>query len=90
MLPNVIGDEGTRWWILMCTFGLVPVTLAPGLLGLLGSVYMTVAVGANACFVISSIQLAKQRTDQAARRMFHVSLAYLFAICFAMLIDLAV
>jgi len=90
MLPNVIGDEGTRRWILICTFGLVPVTLAPGLLGLLGSVYMTVAVGVNAWFVISSIQLAKQRTDEAARRMFHVSLAYLFAICFAMLIDLAI
>ena len=90
MLPNVIGDEGTRRWILICTFGLVPVTLAPGLLGLLGSVYMTVAVGVNAWFVISSIQLAKQRTDEAARRMFHVSLAYLFAICLAMLIDLAI
>ncbi len=90
MLPNVIGDEGTRRWILICTLGLVPVTLAPGLLGLLGSVYMTVAVGVNAWFVISSIQLAKQRTDEAARRMFHVSLAYLFAICFAMLIDLAI
>jgi protoheme IX farnesyltransferase len=90
MLPNVIGDEGTRRWILICTFGLVPVTLAPGLLGLLGTVYMTVAVGVNAWFVISSIQLAKQRTDEAARRMFHVSLAYLFAICFAMLIDLAI
>jgi len=90
MLPNVIGDEGTRRWILICTFGLVPVTLAPGLLGLLGSVYMTVAVGVNVWFVISSIQLAKQRTDEAARRMFHVSLAYLFAICFAMLIDLAI
>ncbi len=90
MLPNVIGDEGTRRWILICTFALVPVTLAPGLLGLLGSVYMTVAVGVNAWFVISSIQLAKQRTDEAAQRMFHVSLAYLFAICFAMLIDLAI
>ncbi len=90
MLPNVIGDEGTRRWILVCTFGLVPVTLAPGLLGLLGSVYMTVAVVVNIWFVISSIQLARQRTDEAARRMFHVSLAFLFSICFAMLIDLAV
>ena len=74
----------------MCTFGLVPVTMAPGLLGLLGSTYMIVAVGMNAWFVISSIQLAKQRTDEAARRMFHVSLVYLSSICFAMLIDLAI
>jgi protoheme IX farnesyltransferase len=90
MLPNVIGDEGTRRWILTCTLGLVPLTLAPGFLGLLGYVYMTVAVGVNAWFVISSIQLARQRTDEAARRMFQVSLAYLFSLCFAMLIDLAV
>ncbi len=90
MLPNVIGDEGTRRWIVMCTFGLVPVTLAPGLLGLLGSVYMIVAVGMNAWFVISSVQLAKQRTDEAARRMFRVSLVYLFSLCIAMLMDLTV
>ncbi len=90
MLPNVIGDEVTRRWVLVCTFGLVPVTLAPGLLGLLGSTYMIVAVGMNAWFVMSSIQLARQRTDDAARRMFHVSLVYLASICIAMLIDLAV
>ena len=90
MLPNVIGDEGTRRWILLCTFGLVPVTLAPGLLGLLGSVYITVAVCSNAWFVISSIQLAKQRTDEAARRLFRVSLAHLFSLYLAMLVDLMV
>ncbi len=90
MLPNVIGDEGPRRWMLLCTLGLVPVTLAPGLLGLFGPVYMTVAVGMNAWFVISSIQWARQRTDEAARRMFHVSLTYLFSLCLAMLIDLAV
>jgi protoheme IX farnesyltransferase len=90
MLPNVIGDERTRRWILACTLGLVPVTLAPGLLGPLGYVYMTVAVGMNAWFVISSIRLARHRTDQAAQRLFQVSLVYLFSLCFAMLIDLAV
>ncbi len=88
MLPNVIGDEGTRRWMLMCTLGLVPVTLAPGLLGLLGPVYMSVAVGMNAWFVTSSIQLARQRTDAAARRMIRVSLTYLYSLCLAMLIDL--
>jgi protoheme IX farnesyltransferase len=90
MLPNVIGDERTRRWVLLCTLGLVPVTLAPGLLGGLGPVYMTVAVGMNAWFVISSIQLLRQRTDQAARRMFHVSLVYLASLFLSMLVDLAV
>lgn len=90
MLPNVIGDEGTRRWIVICTLGLVPVTLAPGLLGLVGSVYIAVAVCSNAWFVISSIQLAKQRTDEAARRLFQVSLVYLLSLFVAMLVDLMV
>ena len=38
----------------------------------------------------SSIQLARQRTEEAARRMFHVSLPYLFSLCLAMLVDLLV
>jgi heme O synthase-like polyprenyltransferase len=51
---------------------------------------MAVAVGMNAWFVTSSIRLARRRTEQAAHRMFQVSLAYLFSLCLAMLIDLAV
>ena len=90
MLPSVLGDQPTRSWILWTTLALVPVTLAPVILGLFGGFYLAVAVAANAWFVASSIQLARQRTDQAARRMFHVSLSYLFSLCFAMLIDLAV
>ena len=88
MLPNVIGDEPTRRWMLWCTLGLVPVTLAPVFLGLLGHVYMAVAVGMNVWFAVSSLQVWRQRTDEAARRMFRVSLVYLFSLYLAMLIDL--
>ena len=90
MLPNVVGDEQTRRWMLLCTIGLVPVTLAPSFLGLLGSIYMAVAIGMNGWFVLSSIQVMRQRSDEAARKMFHVSLAYLFSLYLAMLIDLIV
>jgi protoheme IX farnesyltransferase len=90
MLPNVIGDEGTRRWMLICTVGLVPVTVAPGFLGLLGPIYMTVAVCMNVWFLSAAILLAHRRTDDAARHMFHVSLLYLFSLCLAMLIDLAI
>jgi protoheme IX farnesyltransferase len=88
MLPNVVGDEQTRRWMLICTLGLIPVTLAPGFLGLLGPIYMAVAIGMNAWFVMASVGVLRQRTDEAARRMFHVSLAYLFSLYLAMLIDL--
>jgi len=88
MLPSVIGDEPTRHWMLLCTLGLVPVTLAPVVVGLLGPIYMAVAIGMNAWFTLSSVQVWRQRTDEAARRMFRVSLVYLFSLYLAMLIDL--
>jgi protoheme IX farnesyltransferase len=88
MLPNVIGDEATRRRMLWYTLGLVPVTLAPVALGLLGNAYLAVALGANAWFVWSSVQVLRLRTDDAARRMFRVSLAYLFSLFAAMLVEL--
>ena len=88
MLPNVIGDEATRWRMLWYTLGLVPVTLAPVALGLLGNAYLAVALGANAWFIWSSVQVLRQRTDDAARRMFRVSLVYLFTLFAAMLAEL--
>jgi protoheme IX farnesyltransferase len=90
MLPSVIGDQPTRWRILWYAIGLVPVTLAPVWLGLLGNLYLAVALGMNAWFVWQAAQLLRLRTDDAARRMFRVSLAYLFSLFVAMLIELII
>ena len=84
MLPSVIGDQATRWRMLWYTLGLVPVTLAPVALGLLGEVYLAVALGMNAWFIASIIRLLQQRSDDAARGVFRVSLAYLFSLFLAM------
>jgi protoheme IX farnesyltransferase len=89
MLPNVIGDEPTRWRMLWYTLALVPVTLAPALLGLLGSIYLAAALLLDAWFVWHAIRVLRERSDAAARRMFHVSLVYLFALFLAMLVDRA-
>ena len=89
MLPNVIGDEPTRWRMLWYTLALVPVTLAPAALGLLGWVYLAAAVALDAWFVWHAIRVLLERTDAAARRMFGVSLVYLFALFLAMLVDRA-
>lgn len=90
MLPNVIGDEPTRWRMLWYTLALVPVTLAPVVpFGLLGLPYLVVAVLLDAWFVWHCVRVLRERTDAAARRMFHVSLAYLFALFLAMLVDRA-
>jgi protoheme IX farnesyltransferase len=88
MLPNVIGDQPTRWRMLWYTLGLVPVTLAPVALGLLGPVYQAVALGMNAWFVWAALRVLRERSDDAARSMFHVSLAYLFSLFLAMNVEL--
>ncbi len=88
MLPSVIGDQPTRWRMLWYTIGLVPVSLAPLFFGLLGPIYAVVAIAVNVWFVAAAIQLLRQRTDDAARRMFHVSLAYLFSLFLAMNVEL--
>jgi len=89
MLPSVMGDEPTRWRMLWYTLALVPVTLAPVLLGMLGAIYAVAAVALDAWFVWTGVRLLRERTAGAARRVFHVSLLYLFALFAAMLVDLA-
>ncbi len=89
MLPSVIGDHPTRWRMLWYTIGLVPVTLAPVALGLLGWVYGTVALAVNAWFLWAAVRVLREQDDASARAMFRVSLGYLFALFLAMLADLA-
>jgi heme o synthase len=86
--PSTIGDEATRWRMLWYTLGLVPVTLAPVALGLLGGIYLAVALGMNLWFVVSVVRLLRERSDEAARRTFRVSLAYLFSLFVAMNVEL--
>ncbi len=88
MLPNVMGDEPTRWRMLRYTVALVPVTLAPVPLGLLGSVYLAAAIVLDAWFVWHAVRVLRIRTRTAAQRMFQVSLIYLFALFAAMMVDL--
>jgi protoheme IX farnesyltransferase len=88
--PATIGDEATRRRMLWYTLGLVPVTLAPVALGLLGPIYFAVALGMNVWFLASVLRLRRERSDEAARRTFRVSLAYLFSLFVAMNVELLV
>jgi hypothetical protein len=45
------------------------------------------ALGLDAWFVWQIVRVLRERSDAAARRAFHVSLAYLFALFLAMLVD---
>jgi protoheme IX farnesyltransferase len=88
MSPNVIGDEPTRWRMLRYTLALVPITLAPVPLGLLGNLYLAVAIVLDVWFVWHAVRVIRIPTRSAAQRMFQVSLVYLFALFAAMLVDL--
>jgi protoheme IX farnesyltransferase len=90
MMPNVIGDHPTRWRMLWYTLALVPVTLAPLPLGLLGWVYLAAAIVLDAWFVWLAVAVLRERTEAAARRMFHASLVFLFGLVTAMLLDRAI
>ncbi len=90
MLPSVIGEEATRWRMLLYALALVPFTLAPALLGLLGPLYLACAIALDGWFLWHVVRVLRERTDAAARRTFHVSLLYLFALFLAMLVDRAI
>jgi len=90
MMPSVVGDQPTRWRMLFYSLALVPVTLAPVPLGLLGWIYLAAALPLDAWFVWLAVRVLRERTEAAARSMFHVSLLYLFALFLAMLLDRAI
>ncbi len=88
MLPSVIGDQPTRWRMLWYTIGLIPISLAPVALGLLGPIYGAVALVMGGWFVWVAVRVLRERNDDSAQAMFRVSLLYLFALFLAMLVDL--
>ena len=90
MPPEVIGDEATRRRVVAYTAGLLPVTLAPFFLGLVGPLYFAVACPMGLWFLYRSYRLFQERTDDAARDVFRVSLVFLGTVFMAMLLDLLV
>jgi protoheme IX farnesyltransferase len=88
MLPAVVGPETTRRRMVVYTVGLIVVTLLPGVLGLLGPLYLAAAVALGAWFLWSGVRLVRERTDAAARSVFRTSLVYLALLYAAMLVDL--
>ncbi|HEY8123738.1 MAG TPA: heme o synthase, partial [Myxococcota bacterium] len=88
MMPALVGDERTRRRMLWYTLGLLPVTILPAPLGLLGNLYLAAAIVLGAWFTWVCVRLIRERSDAAAQRVFRVSLAYLALLYLAMLADL--
>jgi protoheme IX farnesyltransferase len=88
MLPVVSGKRVTRWNIFAYTLALVPAGMVPAFIGLGGPLYLACAAGLGAWFVWQSVAVLRERdeaSEPAAKRLFGISLLYLFAL-FAALI----
>ena len=91
MLPVVAGEGETRRQILIYTALLVPVSLAPWLLGAAGSLYAATAALLGAAFLVNAWTVWCERDGTgAARRTFGFSILYLFLLFTALLVDKAV
>ncbi len=90
MMPNVVGDQGTRWRMLGYTLLLVPVSLLPSFLGHLSWLYGAAALGLGLWFTWWNIKVIRARLSSVDRGMFKASIAYLFLLYGAMLADLAI
>jgi protoheme IX farnesyltransferase len=88
MMPVVQGKTSTRRQILAYALAVAPVGLLPGAVGLAGPLYMAVAALFGGWLVWDAVAVWREtdaEKEPAARRLFVVSILYLFAL-FASLI----
>ena len=94
MMPVVAGETATRRQILAYTTLLVPVSIAPAFTVAGGPVYLTVALVANAAFLAGAFRVARRSAAEAGRdryraekKLFGVSIVYLFALFAGFIVD---
>jgi len=91
MLPVVAGEDETRKQIVIYAALLLPVGLAPTIVGLAGALYAVVAVGLGGIFLALALAIYRTRegraADHAARRLFAFSILYLFALFATLLFE---
>jgi protoheme IX farnesyltransferase len=90
MLPVVKGKDHTRLQILLYTLALVPLGLAPALVGAAGFLYLACAVSLGLWFLAAAIATFRERDaakEPEARRLFGVSLVYLAALFASLIIE---
>jgi len=90
MLPVVRGKRATRWQILLYTLVLVPLGLVPAAIGMAGPLYAAMALGFGGWFAVEAVAVLRE-TDEvhepAARRLFGISILYLFVLFAALIIE---
>jgi protoheme IX farnesyltransferase len=92
MLPVVSGKSETRRQIVIYTVLVVASGFAPVILGFAGLLYLAVNAGIGLWFLVQSLRVAAERDTQResqARKLFGVSIFYLFALFAALLVEAA-
>jgi protoheme IX farnesyltransferase len=87
MLPVVAGPRQTKQQMVLYTLLLWPATAAPWFLGVAGGLYAAGAVLLNGAFTGAAIQVWRDSSERSSRRMFALSLLYLFLIFSLLLVD---
>jgi protoheme IX farnesyltransferase len=92
MLPVVSGKSETRRQIVIYTVLVVALGFAPVLMGFAGALYLAANAGIGLWFLLQSLRVAGERDtgrEPQARRLFGVSILYLFALFAALLVEQA-
>ena len=88
MLPVVEPDgHSTARQIILCASLLIPVSLAPGLLGMSGKLYLLGALLLGTWYLYSGVRVASERSILRARGVLMVSVIYLPLLYGLMLLD---
>ncbi len=88
MLPVVEPDgKSTARQIVLCSILLLPVSLAPGYLGMSGRAYVFGALALGLVFLYAGVRIALDRTARRARQVLLASVVYLPLLYGLMLLD---
>jgi len=87
MLPVVAGERATKIQMLIYAVLLLPVSLAPTLLGVVGWLYGASAAVLSVAFIGFSLRVLRSADLKPARQMFGFSILYLFALFAAILAE---
>lgn len=90
MLPVVKGKRHTRLQILLYTFVLVPLGLAPVFLGVGGILYFVASAAIGLWFLVEAVNVCREKDaakEPAAHRLFAVSLLYMTALFAALILE---
>ena len=89
MLPVVAGAGATKLQMLVYTVLLLPLGLAPWVLGITGAFYGLTAAVLGALFIVAAVRVLYDSGERAARQMFAFSILYLFLLFTVLILDRA-